>query len=46
MSDLKLFQIDCGQAQELEGTAAALKKSLQGLIERNLEPMSGRTTCS
>jgi len=39
MSDLILFQIDGGQAQELEGRAATLEKSLQVLIERNLEPM-------
>lgn len=41
MSDLKLFRIDDGGAVELEGRAAALEKSLQELMERNLEAMLG-----
>ena len=41
MSDLKLFRIDDGRAAELEGRAAALEKSLQELMERNLEAMLG-----
>jgi len=41
MSDLKLFRITDGQAEELEGTAVALEKSLQTLIEANLESMLG-----
>ncbi len=41
MSDLKLFRIENGQAAELEGQAAALEKSLQTLVERNLEPLLG-----
>ena len=41
MSDLKLFRITEGHAAELEGYAAALEKSLQELMEQNLEPMLG-----
>jgi len=41
MSDLKLFRIDSGVASELVGEAAALERSLQGLIERNLESLLG-----
>lgn len=41
MSDLKLFRTTDGQAQELKGSAAALEKSLQQLIELNLETLLG-----
>jgi predicted transport protein len=41
MSDLKLFRIDNGTAVELRGTALALEKPLQALIERNMEPLFG-----
>jgi predicted transport protein len=41
MSDIKLFRINHGTAQELAGSALAIEKSLQSLIERNLEPMLG-----
>lgn len=41
MSDLKLFRIAPQGATELQGSAVALEKSLQTLIERNLEPLLG-----
>jgi predicted transport protein len=41
MSDLKLFRIDGGTAVELLGTALALEKPLQLLIERNMEVLFG-----
>jgi RecB family endonuclease NucS len=41
MSDIKLFRVDKGKAQELAGSALAIEKTLQALIERNLEPMLG-----
>lgn len=41
MSDVKLFAIDSGLAREIPGTAVALERSLQTLIERNLEPFLG-----
>jgi predicted transport protein len=41
MSDLKLFRVKSGSASELEGRAAGLEKSLQKLIESNLEPLLG-----
>lgn len=41
MSDLKLFQLDNGTAIELTGTAMTLEKSLQNLIERNMETLFG-----
>jgi hypothetical protein len=41
MGDLKLFQIDNGAAVELQGTALALEKPLQALIERNMEILFG-----
>jgi RecB family endonuclease NucS len=37
MGDLKLFRIDSGTAIELEGSALALEKPLQALIEQNME---------
>ena len=41
MSDSRLFQIESADARELEGTSAVLEKSLQTLIERNLETFLG-----
>lgn len=41
MSDLKLFQLDGGQAREIKGEAVALERSLQRLIESNLESLMG-----
>lgn len=41
MSDIKLFRTKAGKATELKGTSVALEKSLQGLIESNLETLLG-----
>ena len=41
MSDLKLFRIDVGGVTEIDGTGAALEKSLQTLIEANLQTFLG-----
>lgn len=41
MSDLKLFRLDGPAVCEIEGSSAALEKSLQDLIERNLETFLG-----
>ena len=41
MSDLKLFRFQSGEATELQGTAVALEKSLQSLMEKNLESLLG-----
>jgi predicted transport protein len=41
MGDLKLFRVDDGVAVELLGTAVALEKPLQVLIERNMEVLFG-----
>lgn len=41
MSDLKLFRIGDGTAVELLGTALALEKPLQALIERNMDVLFG-----
>jgi len=41
MSDLKLFRTGQGTVTEIEGTAAALERSLQALIEANLETFLG-----
>lgn len=41
MSDLKLFRISSGNVTEIDGTAATLEKSLQTLIEKNLETFIG-----
>jgi predicted transport protein len=41
MGDLKLFRIEDGKAVELPGTAVALEKPLQVLIERNMEALFG-----
>jgi hypothetical protein len=41
MSDLKLFRIGDGTAVELLGTALALEKPLQVLIERNMDVLFG-----
>lgn len=41
MSDIKLFRVEAGKARELPGSALAIEKTLQTLIERNLEPLLG-----
>ncbi|GAB4368489.1 MAG: DUF5655 domain-containing protein [Kiloniellaceae bacterium] len=41
MSDLKLFRLQGGTVRELPGSAVALEKSLQTLIEANLEAFLG-----
>lgn len=39
MSDLKLFRIEAGRATELLGQSVALERSLQRVIETNLETL-------
>ena len=41
MSDIKLFQVGSGQVKELTGQSVAVEKSLQTLIEANLESLLG-----
>lgn len=41
MSDIKLFRIKNGSVQELIGSSVTLEKSLQTLIENNLESLLG-----
>ena len=41
MSDLKLFRLSNGTAQEIEVTSVALEKSLQQLIEKHLDVLLG-----
>lgn len=41
MSDLKLFQIGPSGVTQLEGCSVALEKSLQSLMEKNLEALLG-----
>jgi predicted transport protein len=41
MGDLKLFRLENGTAGELPGSAVAVEKSLQDVIERNLEAFLG-----
>ena len=41
MSDIKLFRTDASAVTELPGTSMALEKSLQTLIENNLESFLG-----
>lgn len=41
MSDIKLFRLKDLSAEEIPGSAEVLEKSLQNLIERNLEPLLG-----
>ena len=41
MSDIKLFSIEDGIAVELPGEAAALERSLQSVLERNLDALLG-----
>ena len=41
MSDLKLFRLNCGKAEEVKGVASDLEKPLQTLIENNLESLLG-----
>lgn len=39
MSDIKLFKLADGKANELQGSASDLEKPLQSLIESNLDPL-------
>ena len=41
MTDIKLFTLGDGSATEIPGSAMALEKSLQTLIEQNLEAVLG-----
>jgi len=41
MSDIKLFRTDATSVAELRGSAVALERSLQTLIERNMEAFLG-----
>ena len=41
MTAIKLFNLDSGSAIEIPGSASPLEKSLQHVIERNLETMLG-----
>lgn len=41
MSDIKVFKLTSEQPQELQGSSVALEKSLQGLIEKNMETFLG-----
>ena len=41
MSDIKLFQIGAAKVLELQGQSVAVEKSLQSLIEKNLEDFLG-----
>ncbi|WP_028315960.1 DUF5655 domain-containing protein [Desulfatibacillum aliphaticivorans] len=41
MSDIKLFSISGGKVSELQGKSVALEKSLQNLMEANLEAFLG-----
>ncbi|QDU66323.1 DUF5655 domain-containing protein [Engelhardtia mirabilis] len=41
MSDIKLFDIRSGNAREISGEAARLERSLQTLMEQNLETLLG-----
>lgn len=41
MTDIKLYALKGGSAREIAGSAAPLEKSLQSLLERNLEAMLG-----
>lgn len=41
MSDIKLFRTDADTVTELRGSAVALERSLQTLIERNMEAFLG-----
>lgn len=41
MSDIKLFHVRSGSAQELQGTSIAIEKTLQTVIENHLEVFLG-----
>jgi predicted transport protein len=41
MSDIKLFKVSNGTAQELQGTSIAIEKTLQTMIENQLEVFLG-----
>jgi hypothetical protein len=42
MSDIQLFRLAGGIATEIKGSTADLGKTLQALIEANLEPLLAR----
>jgi predicted transport protein len=46
MSDIKLFRINSSSATQLEGQSVQLEKSLQDLMEKNLESLLGVTFLS
>jgi len=41
MSDIKLFRVANGKIEEITGTTDTIEKSVQTLLERNLEPLLG-----
>ena len=41
MSDLKLFRLVSGKAEELTGSSVALERHLQRTIESNMEALFG-----
>jgi len=41
MSDIKIFKIQNQTVNEIKGTSVALEKSLQDLMEKNLEEILG-----
>ena len=41
MSDIRLFKLTTGKAQEITGAAEGLEKSLQNIMEENLETLLG-----
>lgn len=41
MSDLRLFRIEKGKVEQLEGDSVSFEKSLQTLIEKNLDTLLG-----
>ena len=41
MSDLKLFRVSNGKAEELTGSSVALERQLQNTIESNMETLFG-----
>tara|TARA_B100001750_G_scaffold91963_1_gene72595 strand:- start:145 stop:363 length:219 start_codon:yes stop_codon:yes gene_type:complete len=43
MSDLKLFDIDNGKVSQFAAKSVELERSLQSLMERNLETLLGVT---
>src|SRR5437764_492139 len=41
MSEIKLFKLESGKAAEIAGIAGGLEKSLQTILEKNLDTMLG-----